>query len=214
MIAVITGDIIASRKLLDQNKWLLPLKELFNQWGKTPKDWLLERGDFFQVELAHPEEALLKALEIKALIKQIKPEQKGKTMSDIDVRLALGIGIKTFSGESIAESNGPAFIFSGEKFDTLKKGNVTLAIQSSWKDFDEEINLYLKLAGIFMDKWSVSSAELMALQLKNPNITQEEMGKHIGINQSGISRRWNRANISEVLEINKMFEKKIKMLLQ
>ncbi|MDD3286634.1 MAG: hypothetical protein PHI14_03960 [Bacteroidales bacterium] len=68
MIAVITGDIIASRKLVNQDKWLLPLKTLLDTWGKSPKDWKLDRGDFFQIEIDNIEEALKKALEIKALI--------------------------------------------------------------------------------------------------------------------------------------------------
>ena len=36
MIAVITGDIIASRKVLNQDEWLVPLKSLLNEWGKRP----------------------------------------------------------------------------------------------------------------------------------------------------------------------------------
>lgn len=74
MVAIITGDIIASRKLIDQEKWLTPLKNLFNTWGDTPQDWKLERGDFFQIEIVNPEYALQKALEIKALIKKIEPD--------------------------------------------------------------------------------------------------------------------------------------------
>ena len=67
MIAIITGDIISSRKLVNQEKWLSPLKSLFNTWGNTPKDWKLDRGDFFQVEIPNPEEVLIKAIEIKSL---------------------------------------------------------------------------------------------------------------------------------------------------
>jgi hypothetical protein len=50
----------------------------------------------------------------------------------------MGIGEKTFAGESISESNGTAFIYSGEKFDILKKENVTMGIKSPWKSFHEE----------------------------------------------------------------------------
>src|SRR5690554_1995045 len=99
MIAVITGDIIASRLVLDQDKWLVPLKSLFNNWGIRSKDWELERGDFFQVEVNNPLDALKKALQIKALIKKVEP---------LDVRMAIGIGQKTYTGESISESNGEA----------------------------------------------------------------------------------------------------------
>jgi len=203
MIAVITGDIIASRKLVNQEKWLFPLKNLFTTWGDSPRDWKLDRGDFFQIEITNVEEVLKKALEIKALIKKVEPIDEHKKISTIDVRLAIGIGEKTYSGESISESNGSAFINSGEKFDVLKKENVTLGIKTPWQAIDEEINLYLKLAGTFMDKWSVSSAELMQIILNNPNITQEEIGKQLGIKQNSVSGRWNRANVNEIMKLEK-----------
>jgi hypothetical protein len=209
MVAIITGDIIASRKLVNQEKWLIPLKHLLATWGDSPKDWKLDRGDFFQVEIANIEEVLHKALEIKALIKKVEPVNQQKKISTIDVRLAIGIGEKTYSAESISESNGTAFINSGEKFDVLKKENVTLGIKTPWQEFDEEINLYLRLAGTFMDKWSVSSAEIMQTILSNPNTTQEDIGKKLGIQQSAVSRRWSRANVNEILEVEKIFRKKI-----
>lgn len=214
MIAVITGDIIASRKLVNQEKWLSPLKKLLSKWGDSPGDWKLDRGDFFQVEIENIEEVLVKALEIKVLIKKVEPLDERKKISTIDVRLAIGIGEKTYSGESISESNGPAFIHSGEKFDQLKKENTTFGIKTPWPDFDAEINLYLKLAGTFMDKWSVSSAELVEIILNNPNITQEEIGKRLGIKQNSVSGRWNRANVNELLEVNQRFQDKIKNLLK
>ncbi|MCH8545409.1 MAG: SatD family protein [Cryomorphaceae bacterium] len=214
MIAVITGDIIASRMLDNQEKWLLPLKNLFSIWGVSPKDWKLDRGDFFQVEIKNIEDVLINALQIKALIKKVEPNEEHKKISTIDVRMAIGIGEKTYTGDNISESNGPAFVNSGEKFDLLKKENITLGIKTPWQNFDEEINLYLKLVGILMDKWTISSAELAQIFLKNPNLTQEEIGQQLGIQQSGVSRRWNRANMNEMLEVNKMFQKKIKTLLQ
>jgi hypothetical protein len=214
MVAIITGDIIASRKLVNQEKWLLPLKKLFSTWGESPKDWKLDRGDFFQVEITDSKEGLLKAMEIKALIKKVAPQDERKKISTIDVRMAIGIGEKNYTGESISESNGSAFINSGEKFDLLKKENSTMGIKSPWKSFDEEMNLYFKLASKFMDKWSVSSAEVAQIVLKNPDITQEEIGKQLGIKQSGVSRRWNRANVNEILEVEKMYRNKIKSLLQ
>ena len=153
MIAVIKGDIIASRNLTNQEKWLTPLKALFNTWGNSPKQWELAWGDSFQLEIGNPEDALLKALEIKSLIKKVEPVNTHKRSGAIDVRMAIGIGAKTYTGDRISESNGSAFINSGEKFEKLKKERTNLAIQSPWNKFDEEVNLYLKLAGIIMDKW-------------------------------------------------------------
>lgn len=214
MIAVIKGDVIASRKLENQALWLKPLKSLLASWGENHKTWELHSGDFFQMEISNPEEALRKVFEIKSLIKKVEPTDKTKKSSTIDVRLAVGIGEKTYSGDSISENNGPAYIYSSEKFDVLKKENVTIGIKTSWKSFDEEMNLYLKLAGTFMDKWTVSSAELVQIVLNNPDITQEEIGKQLGIKQNSVSGRWNRANVNELLEVEKMYRNKIKSLLK
>lgn len=214
MIAVIKGDIISSRKIIDQEKWLLPLKELLSSWGTSPLDWELVWGDFFQLEISNPEEALKRAFEVKALIKKIEPLDEFKKKSTIDVRMSIGIGTKSYSGIRISESNGSAFIHAGEKFDLLKKENVTIGIKSPWDSFDNEINLYLKLAGTFMDNWSVLLAELVEVVLKSPNTTQEDIGRTLGIKQSAVSRRWNRANIDELLAVEREYREKIKALMK
>ncbi|WP_343855263.1 hypothetical protein [Algoriphagus jejuensis] len=213
MIAVIKGDIVASRKVEDQDIWLKPLKDLLAKWGSTPEQWEVVWGDFFQVEIPNPADALQVAFEIKTLVKKTKPLASEKKMSIIDVRMAIGIGEKTYSGKRISESNGTAFIYSGEKFDTLKKENATIGVKSNWQTFDEEVNLYLKLTNTLMERWTVSSAELMDIVLQNPDVTQEEIGRQLGIKQSGVSGRWSRACIDEILKVESMFRKKIEVLL-
>lgn len=213
MIAVIKGDIIGSRKQKDSSVWLNPLKELLSQWGNTPQQWEVVWGDFFQIELPKPEDALTKALTIKALLKHIEPVNTSKTKSTMDVRMAIGIGEKTYEGSSVSQSNGPAFVYSGDKFDTLRKEKTTLAIKSPWSTFDEEINLYLRLAGTFVDSWSVSSGQIAYLVLQNQHIKQDELGALLGIKQNSVSGRWNRAHMDEIVEIEKAYRKKINTLL-
>lgn len=212
MLAVITGDIISSRLLINQDLWLVPLKEMFSKWGERPVSWEISRGDSFQLEIVKAEEALFRVFEIKALIKSLNIEEVSKTKSPIDVRMAIGLGAKTYSGKTIKESNGEAFIYSGEKFDSLKKENINLAIKSPWSDFDEDMNLYLKLTSIFMDNWTISSAELVRLALKYPNAKQDEIGDLLGIQQSGVSKRWDRANINYLLEVEALFRKKLQLM--
>lgn len=208
MIAVIKGDITASRKLKDQSVWQVPLKKLLSGWGTAPADWEIVWGDSFQLE-ADPETVLQKAITIKALLKSLPPEKNNKKKTTLDARMAIGIGEKDFAAPRISESNGPAFIRAAEKFDKLKKERTSMAIQSPWEDFDEEINLYLKLAGNFMDNWSVSSSELVLAKIAHPGATQEEIGKMLGIKQNSVSGRWNRAKLDEILEIEKMYKKKL-----
>lgn len=198
MIGVITGDIINSRKATDPDEWLSQLKTVLSDEGPTPKVWEVTRGDSFQVEIARPEDALRKALHIKALIKRI---------AGLDVRMAIGIGIKTYHAAKISEANGDAFVRSGQLFDQLKKN--TLAISSPWGDVDRAINICLELALLTMDRWTPNSAETMALAIENPEKTQLELGKILQISQGRISERQQRAGYEEIMKMEAYFRESI-----
>ena len=213
MTAIITGDIINSRELKSQDIWIKPFKELLGNWGQTPKQWEIFRGDSFQLEIADPAESLLAALRIKALIKSLPYPDKNKRSSPVDVRMAIGIGAKTHNADSVSESNGEAFVRSGEKFEHLKSEMVTLAINSPWEEWNDEMNLYLKLAGIQMDSWSISSGELMSEMLSNPDRTQAQIGEILHINQNSVSKRYKAANGEDILAMEKLFRKKLSQLL-
>ncbi|MFZ1527033.1 MAG: winged helix-turn-helix transcriptional regulator, partial [Saprospiraceae bacterium] len=111
------------------------------------------------------------------------------------------------------ESNGPVFLRSGRGLDDLKKSKVTMAINTGNELMDTELNLYLKLAlfGI-MDSWTVASAEMVSIILQNDSVPQEDISKKTGIAQSAISQRLKRANLEVLMDLNKMFVKKIKTL--
>ena len=214
MIAVIKGDIIGSRRISDTSAWLQPLKRQLQKWGKTTKNWDLAWGDAFQLEIADPAQALHAAFSIKASLKSIAPPEPGKQNGLVDVRMSIGIGEKRFNGKNVAESNGPAYVLSGEYFEQLKKAKVTLLIATPWPDFNEEMNLLLKLGLLFMDKWSVSSAELVKLLLEHPEMTQTAAGKKLGIGQSSVSNRWTISHAEEMLQIEKMYRQKLKKRLK
>jgi len=203
MISVITGDIINSRKS-SPNLWLKLLKIELNASGKTPDFWEIYGGDTFQLRVDDPLKALTAAIRLKAVIKLQKP---------FDVRLAIGIGDITYKSKKITECNGPAFIYSGEKFKTLKKEKQKLAVKSEWPDFDTTINLCLKLGMIAMDKWSVNSAEMVALALSYPQDSQADLGKMLKIKQNAVSTRFSRAHYDELMELNELYKNKLSALL-
>ncbi len=207
MLAIITGDIINSRQTKNPPQWLTPLKKLLSSYGKTPKTWEIFRGDSFQLEVKKPEDALFAAISIKACIKSID-------MPELDVRVAIGIGAKTYNAPAITESNGEAFIFSGETFENLKKLRQNLAVKTRWEDFDAEMNLMIKLSLIAMDKWTSSSAEFVTISLKNKNLSQKELGDKIGITQSSVSERQTRAHYAEIMEMEHFFRNKVKHQLE
>lgn len=202
MIVIITGDIINSRKL-PSTSWINELKNQFRSFGKSPNDWEIYRGDEFQLEIRNPEEALKAALQIKAFLKSIQ----------LDARMSLGLGDKSYDAGKITESNGEAFIRSGELFETLKKQKVNLAINSGNAKLDEEMNLMFRLSMSFMDNWLQQSAEFVLAALENPNASQEEIGVKLGINQAAVSRRQKRANYDLVKDLDAYYRKRIKTML-
>ena len=121
MIAIITADIINSRKVVNSEIWIAPLKKLLSNYGSTPQKWEIYRGDYFQIEIEEPSEALLLALKIKALIKGVNIGEKQKKSNPIDVRMSIGLSTKEYTANRISESNGTAFVNSGDKFEKLKK---------------------------------------------------------------------------------------------
>ncbi|WP_338374886.1 hypothetical protein [uncultured Flavobacterium sp.] len=201
MNCIITGDVKGSRRAKSQN-WLDGLKQLFQQFGKTPKDWEIYRGDEFQLEVKNCEEALLVAFQVKAYLRSIK----------LDARMSIGFGDKTYKAKKISESNGTAFVNSGVGFESLKKNKTTLSINSSNKTFDKEMNLILRLGLSFMNNWLAQSAEFVLVTIQNPTLSQEEIGSKLGINQAAVSRRRKRANFDLLLEINSAYVEKLKML--
>lgn len=213
MIGILNGDIIGSRNLINQDLWLDPLKTLFNRWGMSPQTWEIIWGDTFQIQISSPADTLHAALQIKSLIKGLRINDNFKTNSELDVRISIGIGDKTFTAPRISESNGQAFILAGQKFERLKKEKTRLAIKTPWDDFDKEMNVYFRLLSVIMDSWTVQSAELMAIVLNNKNLTQEEIGRLLEIKQNSVSGRWARSHVDEVLEFENIFRKKVSQLI-
>jgi hypothetical protein len=200
--SVITGDIIQSRKT-NSPLWLPKLKKTLSLEGKSPRTWQVYRGDSFQIEVRDPARALLTAIRIKATIKSIK---------NLDVRMAIGIGDKNYNSHSVAESEGTAFLNSGEKFETLKKSKLNLAIKSPWPEFDREMNVFFRLASIPMDSWTSNSAELIQILTNQPNLTQKALAKRLGVTQPSISERQNRAHFDEVMDLEELYREKITQL--
>lgn len=199
MTAVITGDISNSRQG-EPAEWLTLLKQVLNQYGQEPKQWEIFRGDSFQIELS-PELALSAAIHIKATIKQI---------ATLDVRMAIGIGEKTHRAKKVTESNGPAFVRSGECFEALKKQN--LAIKSSNPETDQLINLLLALALLTMNHWSAVVSSVVKTVLENPEKNQEELAALLDRSQSTISEALKRAGFDEIMRMEQKYRDLMKSL--
>lgn len=185
MIAVLTGDIIQSKRT-EPNQWLPILKQELQRYGDAPKTWEIFRGDSFQCML-QPKDSLFMAILIKAGIKQV---------SVLDIRIGIGIGDVSYKGERITESNGSAFVNSGTSFDSLKKS--TLDVKTPWPDFDKTLKVMLGLATHIMDSWSPSEALVVSWRLKNPTYSQKALAQALHKSQSTISEALKRAGYDEI----------------
>ncbi|SHH43574.1 SatD family protein [Winogradskyella jejuensis] len=231
MTSVITGDIINSRSVINQDVWLKPLKEALQYISEGDNSkYEIYRGDSFQIEIEDITYTFIKAMYIKACIKSIK---------GFDVRLAVGVGDKTHRAHNVSESNGSAFLNSGSLLDFMKRNKINLRIKSDLitpvdllsqtktskigsllYDFDRIFNLYFRFASVIMDNWTVNSAETVKLLIA-PNVLdsklerpkQVSIAEKINLNQEAVSKRLKRANIDELLELQDVYENHTRNLL-
>ena len=201
MIAVITGDIVNSEQY-PSSIWMPLLKKVLKKYGEQPEIWDIYRGDEFQVKTS-PLEALEAAIKIKAVIKSVK---------NLDVRLAIGIGDETYSGGRITEANGSAYKRSGRMFEALKEEKRTLALASGNDSLDQMLNLMIKIALDFMDDWSTVSANTAAYILQHPESSQEAVASHFKIQQSAVSQRQKRARMHLLQELLAFYQQTIKQI--
>lgn len=190
MIAILTGDVVNSRKAASPAVWKPQLEEALSDWGQSPHDWDLYRGDSFQVRIPAPERALSAALRLKAVLRQIKP---------LDVRIAIGLGEELYRSDRVSTSSGTAYERSGVAFDRLKKEKRLTLFESGQPPLNADVDILLRLLSALTDEWTPASAQTMALVLRDPELPQATLAQNLAIAQSSVSERLRRACAAETL---------------
>ncbi|QQT34571.1 Uncharacterised protein [Sphingobacterium spiritivorum] len=186
LIAVITGDLINSRKV-DAAVWMPVLDETLKQISSR---YDIYRGDSFQSEV-ELQQAINHLFYIKAKIKSLK---------NLDVRMTIGIGTIDYQDAHVRTSAGEAFLHAGERFDALKKD--TVAIRSPWPDLDEGLELMLQLSMEIAGRWTENMAEAVAVSLKHPDMNQHELAAVLNRKyQSQVSTELNKAGYSKIKRV-------------
>ncbi|HEY9221827.1 MAG TPA: transcriptional regulator [Lutibacter sp.] len=200
MVAVITGDIINSRKV-NSEIWLPKLKEYFSKIILDNEKWEIYRGDSFQIEV-EINNALEVAMCIKALI---------KSNNQIDVRMSVGIGEKNFKGKKITESYGTAYINSGESFEKIK--NNTLILRSPFQEFDDYFNPILRLLSFISNNWKPVTSETIFYTLTHRKLLQKEIAERLSKDKTTVNKALKRGGYDEIIEIIDLYSKKIQQCL-
>lgn len=196
MIAVLTADLVNSTSYEEEllEKVLLTLKQEFQvlarQSPASGPDFKIFRGDSFQGIIPKPQDALKITLQIKAAVNRIHlQERSGNRASPklADFRTALGIGTLDYEGESVSESNGQAFRFSGRTLDQMKSENQKTRLVTSREDINGEFNTSFFLMDLLLERWTTASAEVVYYLLQG--LKEQEIAAELNISQSAVNQR-------------------------
>ena len=206
MQAVITGDLIDSTKYTPQDldRILDTLKQEFKNFRSSyESDFKIFRGDSFQGVVIDPTLALYFVLAIKTAINKINIQNK-KISGLPDFRIAIGIGTINLKRQSILESNGEAFQFSGRALDTMKGDYPRLLLKTANSDLNDEFNVHFSFLDSVTSKWSLASAEVVYYLHKG--LKEKEIAKKLGINQSAVNHRKKAANWDSIATLLKRYK--------
>lgn len=206
MEVVLVGDVIGSKKN-KPNEYLKVIEPILEIHSKMDM-FQIYRGDSFQLWMKTPELGLLTAIKIKCALKKA---------GNLDVRIAIGLGNVAVIDNNISKSTGSALTRSGELLDSLKEQEQNIMV-SSGNPLDFYMNTALKLALLYMDEWTANSAAIVYEIYNDPRIstenlfkrtgiTQEEIGRNLGIKQATASRRLDRANMQETDALLHLFDR-------
>ncbi len=183
--AVLTGDIVKSRDITPRAQLIEKLKEALETAKKTHHaEYDVYRGDSFQMVIPSAPAAALVAIIIRSKLISHSP----KKSSPWDTRISIGIGGITYRGEKTTESDGPAFLLSGQGMDELNKKNRRLIIKAPWEHADRSLSLVTRIVDDIISNWSKYSAETAFYSLVY-NESQSVLAKRLGKSQSTINDR-------------------------
>lgn len=180
-IAVLTGDVIDSRKVEDRPRLyrLLDesLAELASRHGGHGERF---RGDGFQLALPRAAPAMEAAVALRAaLIEHSDPDQRW------DARIAVAVGP---AERGIAAADGATFVASGRALDALADTTAHLSLTRLETPEDPGLALLIRFIDDLLDSWSPYSAEVVVLSLRH-DVSQQALAERLGIRQPSVHKR-------------------------
>lgn len=208
--AVITGDIVDSSRLTSTERELVLdfIKKIFKniekEEGKFKEindNYVITRGDSFQIVVKDFRMTLKYSILLRAGLKALI----NKDLLELcDTRISIGVGNISYWGDSISESDGDAFRYSGRAFDKFKNKE-RLRIKTDEEELDEELNVYLKLLDSIISDWTNSRAQIIYEKILEPK--QKSIANKLDISASVVSRRLNSAHWNSVETLLNRYEK-------
>ncbi|TQI70864.1 hypothetical protein JM79_1789 [Gramella sp. Hel_I_59] len=214
MIAVITADLLNSTRY--SGELLTEVLDILNaeiegieRKYKNSK-FELYRGDSLQ-GIIEPVFSFRSALRIKSAVNKLRSQKAIDSNSyriEADLRISIGIGTIEFERESIMESNGEAFQYSGRTLDEMKKTGRKMTLKTGIEEVNHEFDNAFLLFDTITDKWSSASAEVIYYLLKE--MKETEIAETLGISQSAVNQRKKAAGWDAILSLMERYEQVMK----
>lgn len=208
--AVITGDVVNSSSLTSNERELVLdfIKKIFKRIEKEEgrikefkENYVITRGDSFQIVVKDLKMILKYTILLRAGLKGLI----NKNLSQLcDTRISIGVGSVDYWGNSISESDGDAFRYSGRAFDKFKNKE-RLRIKTDEEELDDELNVYFMLLNSIISDWTNLRAQIIYEKILEPK--QKSIANKLDISASVVSRRLNSAHWNSVEILLNRFEK-------
>lgn len=198
--AVITGDLVNSTGIEGDYKEILEgiASDIQNHQDEGFR-FDIYRGDSFQGLITDPTQALKISILFRAGLRR---NSKGNSVDNIwDARIAIGVGkvkdINITTDTNLRLADGEAFIRSGRSLDSMKNDDLQFKICTGDQKLDDEFAAACPLLDAIIGRWTTPQAEAVYMQLLE-GITQEEIGRRLGISQRASGKRLESSNIERM----------------
>ncbi|XKE46846.1 hypothetical protein LG302_06850 [Halomonas organivorans] len=204
-LAVLTGDVIESRRIADarclHRTLEAALAELADHHDGAYQRY---RGDGFQLALPDPAAAVDAAVTLRAsLIERSEADQRW------DARVAIAVGADTLPpADDLASADGPVFVASGRALDALARRDEHLALAMTTEAVEPCLALVLRYLDELVEGWSPYSAEIVRLRLRHEE-TQQALAERLGIRQPSVHKRLRAARWPLLVDTLALFRKRL-----
>lgn len=177
-IAVITGDLIGSTALKDEDveARIISVKlaaEQIAEWGHKTH-FTRQSGDGWQITIQPPERALRAALFIRSWLMQRGAERA--------TRMFIATGAATLSSDNLNEATDPVFVTSGRGLKSMPK-RALMGHGSGGA-----LHAATRLADHISQGWTLAQAKTMSEALLPQNLSQKEIAERHKISQQSVQQ--------------------------
>lgn len=195
-VAILTGDLIDSTSAPPEAVEAT-MEVLADAAARLADDtrFTRYRGDGWQISLSTPGDCLLASLYLLARLQA--------TPGALSTRIAVGIGEARFAGASLSSAMGTAFTISGRGLDRMGRDQ-TLTLDGEGVDLFQ--TQCFAFAADLAGRWTREQAEVAALALSDPDLTQEGIARELGITRQAVAARMKAADLRLLTDAASAFQ--------